>query len=162
MAAAVTIKDTDKGYKALVARLYGFARPRIDVGILEAEGGKPEVDSAMTVLEVAIINEFGGIDANGNEHPPARSFIRAWFDEREASLRQDLTVLMQSVVKGARTKEEILELLGQRCVGQIQSRIADGVPPPNRPSTIRKKGSSTPLVDHGTLRSSITYRVDNG
>lgn len=155
---SVTIRDRDAGYAALVARVFGLAKvkPRIDVGVLEGPGGETHGDDAVTVLEVAVWNEFG------TDSVPSRSFVRAWFDEHEAELRQELVKLMQAVVRGERTKDQVLELLGQRCVAQIQARIADGIDPPNAPSTIARKGSSKPLIDTGALRSSISYRVREG
>ena len=155
---ATKVTDTDHGYRALCERVFGFGKPRVDMGILERDGGEPHggVGDALTVLEVAIFNEFG------TENIPARSFIRAWFDEQEADLRRDLSTLMRLVVAGKQTKERILELLAQKAVGEIQARIAAGIGPANAPSTIARKGSSTPLVDTGVLRSSVSYRVDQG
>jgi hypothetical protein len=66
---------------------------------------------------------------------------------------------MRTVIEGKRTSDQVLEILGQRAVGQIQERIASGIAPANAPSTVAKKGSSTPLIDTGVLRSSITYQV---
>ena len=42
----------------------------------------------------------------------------------------------------------------------MQEAISAGIDPPNAESTIKAKGSSTPLVDDGTLRQSITYVID--
>ena len=150
------IRDVDHGYRDLLRRVFGAAarRTRIDIGLLSESGGEPDGDSGATVLDVGIFNEFG------TDTIPERSFIRAWFDEAEPKLREDLTELMKSVIAGKRTKEQILELLGQKTVGEIQERISAGIDPPNAPSTIAKKGSSTPLIDTGTLRSSISYRVE--
>jgi hypothetical protein len=122
-------------------------------------GGKLRVagsgDSALaTVLEVAIFNEFG------TNSIPARSFLRAWFDENREKIGTTAAKLMKSVVKGERTRDEVLELLGQWAVGQIQLRISAGIGPPNAASTVAQKGSSKPLIDSGVLRSSVTYRVD--
>lgn len=156
------VQDVDKGYAELVKRVFGMAKTktRIDVGVLEGKADEPhggeDVDQAVTVLQVAIWNEFG------TERIEARSFIRGWFDENEANLRRELVTLLQLVVAGQRTKEQVLEMLGMRAVGQIQARIAAGISPPNKPSTVAAKGSSTPLIDTGTLRSSITYRVVEG
>ena len=149
-----SVRDVDRGYKDLVARVFSAAKrkPVIEVGVLDGE--RPHGDDAVSILEVAVFNEFGTATI------PERSFIRAWFDENEAGLRQDLVKLMQSVVRGQRTPDQILELLGQRCVGQIQARIAAGIAPDNAPSTVARKGSSTPLIDTGALRSSISYRVE--
>lgn len=160
----MTVRDTDHGYNALVDRLFKFAKPRIEVGILagagadEAKTGEA-VGEGLTLLEAAIFNEFGTTDAEGNIHVPARSFIRAWFDENEAALRQELTGLMRDVVAGKRTKEQILQMLAVRCVGEIQQRIADGLDPENRHSTVEKKGSSTPLIATGQLRAGVTSRI---
>jgi hypothetical protein len=149
--------DTDKGYKDLVKRVYGIERPTVDVGVLDAGGGLVYPDGTATILDVAIWNEFG------TKNIPSRSFIREWFDENEDQLRADLRVLMESVVAGKRTKEQILEIIGQRAVAQIQERISSSIPPPNARSTVRqKKGSETTLVDTGLLRSSVTYKVKEG
>lgn len=153
---SVRITDTDRGAKALVARIYDLARrnPVITMGIHDAEGNAVhDAKSGATILDVATFNEFG------TTRIPERSFLRAWFDGAEAGLRRDLVVLTQSVVAGKRTADQVLELLGLRSVGQIQARISQGIPPPNAESTIKKKGSSTPLIDTGVLRSSVTYQV---
>lgn len=159
----MSVTDTDHGYAALVERVFGLAqqKPVITIGIHEEEGAgahptEDEIEETVTILLVAIFNEFGTSDG----HVPERSFIRAWFDEAEPELRKDLVTLMRSVVAGKRTSREILELMGQRAVGQIQQRISSGIAPPNAPSTIRQKGSSTPLIDSGILRSSVTYKIE--
>lgn len=147
------VSDRDHGYRALLARVAGMKKqPRVEVGILEADGGKAH-GGGVTVADVATFAEFG------TETEPERSFLRAWFDEHEDDVRQQIARLAPSVVHGGRTPEQVLELVGLWAVGEIQKRIAQGVPPPNAPSTIAQKGSSTPLVDTGVLRSSVSHRV---
>lgn len=161
--AQTRIRDQDRGYRALKQRLFGPSKTKVAVGILTGDGGHAEDShkgdekgAALTLLEVAIENEFGG--PNGND-PPERSFIRDWFDGVEPRKREELITLMQAVIKGRYTREQILELMGQRCVGEIQERIAQHIPPPNAPATIRQKGSSTPLIRYGQLRAGLTYAV---
>jgi hypothetical protein len=150
----IEVKDEDHGYRELVKRVFGLhTEARIDVGILEDEA---HGDDAITMLELGTIHEFG------TDTIPERSFIRAWFDEEEPELRIKFAELMKSVVEGKRTKDEILELMGLYCVGRIQARMSEGVPPPNAPSTVARKHSSTPLIDTGILRSSVSYRVVDG
>lgn len=151
----MTVRDVDKGWNALVKRVFDMQRPRVAVGIFEADGQKPAGDG-MTLIEVAVINEFGG----GNV--PERSFLRAWFDENIDVARETLAKLLQAVVAGRLTKEQALDQFGLSLQAQVQARIARGVPPPNAPSTIAKKSSSKPLVYKGQLRSSITIAVDMG
>ena len=50
-------------------------------------------------------------------------------------------------------------LLGEAAVGHIVRSIVDFSTPPNSPATIRRKGSSSPLIDTGLLRRSATYKV---
>jgi hypothetical protein len=149
-------RDEDHGYKRLTEQVFDFSReePVVTVGIHEKEGGAEH--GLLELIDIACINEFGSDDG----HVPSRSFIRAWFDEAEPKLREELIGLMRSVLAGKRTKEEILNILGQVAVGQVQERIARQIPPPNADETIRRKGSSTPLIDTGALRAAITYAVD--
>lgn len=153
----VKITDRDQGLAALKKRVFGIGQPVISVGILEKDGATPKKeedgDSDLTVLEVAIWNEFG------TDKIPSRSFIRAWFDENRDRAREMLRRLMVSVVEGKRTKHQVLELLGQTFVAEIQARISAGIPPENALSTVAHKGSSKPLIATGQLRSSISYEV---
>jgi hypothetical protein len=154
----VTLRDTDHGYAALAALVYGFARPTIAVGILD-RGTDPHEGTDLTVLEVAVWNEFGTRSKDGTVRVPARSFIRAWFDENREEIRAWMATMMRSVLAGKRSKERALELVALKCVGSIQERMARGIAPPNAPSTALRKGSSTPLIATGQLRSSVTFRV---
>ena len=43
--------------------------------------------------------------------------------------------------------------------GLIQRKIVDGTFEPNAPSTIRKKGSSRPLIDTGRMRQSVNFII---
>ncbi len=154
MARGVKITDADKGYRELVKRVYGVGQPVISVGILAKDGAQPkEGDDDLTLLQVAIWNEFG------TDNIPARSFIRSWFDENRDRVREMLRRTMELVVAGRLTKEQALERVAQKCVGEIQARISAGIAPPNAESTIAKKGSSTPLIDTGQLRSSVSYEI---
>jgi len=153
--ASARIKDTDKGYAKLTRAVFGFRKPKVTVGV-HAEDGAASHGDATTVLDVAIANEFG------TETIPERSFIRAWVDEHRDEARGWLAVLMAQVVAGKITREIALERWGQKIQGEIQKRIAQGIPPPNAPETIARKGSSTPLIDTGQLRSSIRYKVESG
>ena len=136
----MTVTSVDRGYNALVKRVIGLKPVTIAVGILEKDGAAShEGDDDLTILMVGVYNEFGTFK-NGVPHVPERSFIRAWFDANEAELRAKLTVLMRSVIAGQRTRDQVLQLMGAYGVGQIQSRMAESIPPPNAPSTVKAKG----------------------
>jgi len=156
MSAHVT--DTDHGYRALLKRLMGASERQADltVGIHEGEGNVTAKGSdALTIVQLAAFHEFGLGD---NER---RSFIADWADEKEDEHRQQLVKMGQAIIKGTVPSVDVgLERLGNLYVGEIQRRIAQGIPPPLKQATINRKGSSIPLIDTGQLRSSIRYRVN--
>jgi hypothetical protein len=164
-----------------VKRVFEFEHPTITVGIHAKEGAEIKNDPppvskdflfkligskgkdkgtknarGITVLDVANWMEFGTATV------PARSFIRAWFDENKERANRTLVALLWSVIDGKLTKAQMLAVLGLRFVAQIQLRISDGIPPPLKQATIDRKGSSVPLISTGQLRSSITHRVYEG
>lgn len=156
MARTVKTKDKDKGYKALVVRAKDMARSMpVRVGI-HPDAGSEHYPDGTSVLDVAIWNEFG------TENIPERSFLRAWFEKNQPRALAMLKRINQLVLEGKLTREQGLNQLGLRWVAEIQERMSKGIPPPNAPSTIAKKGSSTPLIDDGILRSSIKHTIGDG
>jgi|SRR5581483_8976961 len=153
---AIRIKDTDNGYQAMRRNVFGKGKSRVLVGITEEVGREQHAEGrAATVLQIAIWNEFG----NGL-HSPERSYLRSWFDSNKTAAEDKLSAMMPALLAGEITKEQLLDRLGLWIVGEIQKTMTgDGIPPPNAPSTIAKKGSATATVEDGTLRSKITHVV---
>ena len=148
----VKITVVDHGYKVLMESVAGLSEPTsIAVGVLERDAQTE--DGAVTVLDVGTWNEFGTVGI------PSRSFIRDWVDGNRKRAQGILKKLLQRVIAGELTEDASLEQFGAWAKGEIQARIARGVPPPNAASTVKRKGSSTPLIDTGILRSSIDYEV---
>ena len=143
----------DKGLGRLRERLAKIGRGyTLTVGIHAAEGGAEATGSKATLLEVAVINEYGlGV--------PERSFIRDWADLNESKHQDDLRKIGIAVLRGDYTVDVGLGRLGALYQGEVQARISAGIPPPNAPSTIARKGSSTPLIHTGQLRSAILWKV---
>lgn len=158
----MSVRSIDRGFNALLKRAR-IPKVAIATGVLAKHGDQPkragegEHAEALTLIEVAVWNEFGTSDGR----VPERSFIRAWFDAEEPQLREMLTALLREVVAGKLTSQQALDRMGLHCVGQIQKRIAEGIPPENAESTVQRKGGgkTTPLIDTGQLRSSISFDV---
>ena len=110
----------------------------------------------------ATMVEIGGYQEFGTATIPARSFIGAWFDENESANLAFARDLAAKRIGGKLDYRRSLELMGVKAQGGIQKRIARGIEPPLKAETIKRKGSSKPLIDTGQLRSSITYRVVTG
>ena len=132
-----------------MAELGKKAPQHVDVGIL---GEDAHGSGELSVAALAAIHEFGlGV--------PRRSFIADFVTENEDKLKRLIQSKVQAVAQRKKTRAQVLKELGAEIQGMIQARIANGIPPALAPSTIAQKGSSTPLIDTGQLRSSITHRV---
>lgn len=120
---------------------------RVTVGVHSSEAGQDHGE--LTVGDVANFGEYGTRNA------PARAPIRTWFDE---SVPEFPALFRRALVF---SREQAPEAIALKLQAGIQRRIAEGLPPPNAPSTIAQKGSSTPLIDSGVLRSSYLARVED-
>ena len=104
------------------------------------------------VAAVAAWNEFG------TETIPERPFFRNALAESERSVGRILQA-------GLDTKKMVVgERLAGRVGAHVQGKIQDSITalkePPNAPETVRRKGSSDPLLDTGTLRNSVAWEVE--
>ena len=164
--ATLKVTDKDAGWDALKDRVLKLSAPGAYtlVGVQGQQASSAHREAApMTVVDLAVVHEFGAVirTRTGKEIViPQRSFIRATIDEHAPKLQRTASALGQGVLIGKFLTGQALELLGQQGVGLIKQRIANGIPPRNADSTIARKGSSTPLVDTGQLRGSITHRVE--
>lgn len=145
--AGVTLRDN--GMKALLKRL-GEGSKSITVGVHSDAGAE---SNGTSIAAVAAYQEFGTATI------PSRSFVRAWADEKAGDIRDALRKIGAGVLQGRYTAAQGLAQAGVLFVGQIQKRISDGIPPPLADSTVKRKGSSTPLIDTGVLRSSVAFKV---
>jgi hypothetical protein len=147
----VAVRVIDRGASRVLREL-GATGPAVEVGVIGDAAGASAL-GGVTVAQVAEWLELGTATV------PARSWLRGYVDEHEAEIQARVSLEMRAVLSGSRTREQALARVGIWIVGQIQERISRGIAPPNAPSTIARKGSSTPLINTGQLRSSITSRV---
>lgn len=149
----MSIKVKDNGYKEVLKSLTSGENPTIKVGVFGSKASE-EHSAGVSVLDIANFHEFG----LGNN--PERSFVRGWAEENESAVVGMLKKEIQASVKRRDTSfSRGFDRIGLYCQSGIQQRISDGIPPPLAPSTVKRKGSSTPLIDTGQLRSSVTYQV---
>lgn len=144
------LTDKDRGARALVRQIGSVNKVAVDVGVLGAKASAPDGQGA-TVGDVATWAEFG-------IGQPMRSWCRAWCDEQGAVVQALSRRALAAVAKGMPPLQGILAI-GLKVAAGMQERIAAGISPANAPSTIRSKGSSTPLIRTGQFRSSIAPRL---
>lgn len=92
---------------------------------------------------------------------PERSFMRSTFSENEKSYKASIFRILKKLIKGEGDAKTMMGRFGQKVQNQIQAKIVSIQDPPNAKSTIRKKGSSNPLVDSGQMLQSIRWEYLN-
>lgn len=87
---------------------------------------------------------------------------RPWLVPGVRSADQQYLDIIATGIENRTAIETILNQLGVVAQGAVQKYMVELKTPPNAPSTIRKKGSSNPLIDTGALRQSVTYTINGG
>jgi hypothetical protein len=139
----------DSGWDRKVLDL--LKRKTVTVGIHEKDAARKEDE--LTNAQVGFWHEFGTADV------PQRSFLRDTADRNSLAYRRFLRKAMERAAKGKFLASQAFKLVGFKVASDVKERIRAHIPPPNAPSTIKKKGSSTPLIDTGSLLNSIDFEV---
>ena len=86
--------------------------------------------------------------------------MRQAFDASIQKINQLVVRTKSEVFNGRVGAREAFQLLGVFFVGQVKKIFRAGEFEPNKPATIKAKGSDKPLIDTGRLRNSIDYELD--
>lgn len=143
------IKDFDpRKLDDLLKRLGGPAT--VNVGF-PATGEQHRESEGMSVAEVAAVHEFGSLNM------PERSFLRAGIRKNLKAYHQLNKKTLRQVLLGRMTLVHALGLLGEQAKSDVQTEITDGDFAPLSEATIKRKGSSKPLIDSGQMRQSVAW-----
>lgn len=148
MAVKITDKVTAEGRK-YQQMLKELAEKEVRIGF---QHGDATEEDGTDICDIAAWNELG------TENMPSRPFIRKSVDENESKINSFLQSTKGELVNGE-SAEQILKEIGLFHKGLMQEKITDGSYEPNAESTIRKKGSSKPLIDSGRMRQSVNYVI---
>ena len=121
----------------------------VDIGFISAA----RYPDGTRVLDVAARNEFG------DRRVPERPFMRIALESLAQGLLRDIADEVERGERVSFSREDAAKI-GAIGVNEIQETITQLDEPPNAPETIRRKGSSNPLIDTGFMRRSVTYRVN--
>lgn len=109
--------------------------------------------NGLSLVQNALIQEFG------TEHIPPRPFLRNTIKRNEKKWANFLKEYFNANMDGHMTLKMIALNIALMMQGDIQKSILSNTPPPNKPSTIRQKGSSKTLIDTGLLLNSVQSEV---
>lgn len=115
----------------------------LEVGIL-----KGKYPDGLNIAQNARFQEFGTYNI------PPRPFFRN-------ALKQNQKKWIAFYKSGLKQRDaNIVGKVGVMASSDIKMSITKTLTPPNAKSTIKKKGSSHPLIDTGLLRNAIDYKVN--
>lgn len=151
-----SVKYRDGALRGLITDLGRIAELSIEIGVLGGTHTSRD-GSTISLARLAAIHEFGDPSSN----IPERSFLRRAFADPGSQVPRMTERLTRALLNGRIDPAGAFEMLGQQAVAEVKATIAAGppIPPPLKPETIRRKGSSRPLIDTSQLINSITYRV---
>lgn len=125
------------------------------VGGIGQGAGQPYYEDGTSLAQVAeAMND-------GTSRAPARPFFDRSIPKMQNYFLNLLEEMQEQIVTGAVEYKKILDLTGLECAKIIRKTLMDGPWRPNSPQTIRRKGSSRPLMDTGALRQGATYAIRN-
>ena len=114
-----------------------------------------ETGKTIDMASLAIVHEFGSDDG----HIPERSFLRSSLVENKETYKKQLAFFLRQALRGGISHLDVLDKLGAVAAGGAQNKILNGPFKPLKEITIKRKGSSKPLIDTGQLLQSITWDV---
>lgn len=147
----MTVRDIDRGWKNI--RKLATLGPVVDVGFLGVKGSALHRQSRQSIAQIASYHEYG------TKHIPKRSMIFKWVEQRKKQIVDASVLIAGQIVEKRISARQGIGKLGAFAQGDIQARMSEGIPPPLSEVTIKRKGSSTPLIDTGQMRASVSYRV---
>ena len=143
-----------KRLKQTIKRAEQLNRMQLVVGIPNNENSRTNSDG-ITNAELGVIHEFGAPERG----IPERSFMRSTVSEENENLGRLGNVQIAEFLEGNTSAHDAFATIGVYLQGKIVEKITDGEFEPNNENTVKRKGSSKPLIDTGQLRASITYEV---
>lgn len=145
----------NKKYDAIDEPFYANVAKPNTKGDWGEKVGKPRLFGkrpAITAVEVALANEFGG------KNRPPRPFVRY-------CIRKNMRKWLRYFDKTWLQYPDIAQTmwkLGNKIRGDLSATVWAWSTPPNSPRTIKKKGFNNPLVDSGNMAGDFIEIEVNG
>lgn len=145
--AQIKVKDGMAQYLKQVQALDGHG---VKSGIRANTGNY--IEGHTDIIDVALWNEFG------TDTIPARPFIRGFQDRNKQALGTLMDRTADLVVSGKQAGAALKEMGSVvQEMQQTHVKASKSWAVPNAPSTVKKKGSDKPLINHAVLVNAIRY-----
>lgn len=151
---SVEIKQRDPGWLKRLLQRYS-SDSVLAVGYPASETGGIRYPDGTPVVLVAAVNNFG----SSTRGIPDRPFMSEGAEPAIEATAPIAAALIPALNAGRATVEDILGDMGPFAEAAFKEKITQGPWEPNADSTVAEKGSSSPLIDTGLLRNSLTHVV---
>lgn len=141
------------GVTAKIARKKYLELPKSILGNTKAKVGWPASKVNQEIVNKAIWTNFGTINM------PERPALSNAFDNNRSNYIDALKKSAPKVLRGEVNVGQIISKIGILFSDDVKQEIVDLDSPANAPSTIKKKGSSNPLIDTGEMKNSVTHET---
>lgn len=152
---SATVKDDSAKFAKILRDLKTLGKLEGKVGVFADSGAN---FNGKRILDYAAVQEFGNKEQGG--YIPERSFIRSTADENDYWI-SDLEHAATDVIDEKDSAGVAFTKVVIKAKDDIKKKIlkSDNKWKPLKDSTIKKKGSSRPLIDKGFLINSIKYKI---
>lgn len=122
--------------------------------------GQKHGDTKLTMSQLACVMEYG-VKIGKKTYIPPRPMLRLTGRLKSKNWVQQAGKLAKSVLEGKAKGNTAQHTLGALIADDIKDVMnTSSLFAENRPSTVRKKGKNTPLIDTGELRDAVDYVVN--
>jgi hypothetical protein len=148
-----SLQTNPQAYSEYLQKLTKLNSLEIAVGFPKGKIPQSHYDNGASILDVAIWNEYG------TSKTPRRPFL----NQSNVALTSNYNKMYSSIVTDNKIKadsvEKELNKIALVSESIVKKTIRDGSYEPNAPSTIKRKGSSRPLIDTGAMLNAVTSVV---
>lgn len=151
------IKESGNGMADIKKAIAFFRSNRCLVGIPQERSSRN--NDEITNAELAFIHTYGSPVRN----IPPRPFIEpaiAQPDVKQKIAEHMRAAALQAIDGNIGAAITEMHKAGQRGENAVKDYIGSSNLTPNSEATIRRKGSNAPLIDTGSLRSSVTHVIE--
>jgi len=131
---------------------------QLSVGFFEEDRYGPENDN-VPVAYIAEIQDKG-------YGPPARPFMSGANGLtgviRSTPYQKEYQRSLARILEGKTTFTQEYQLIGRLLVQDTKEIIDDWSSPPNAALTVELKGFNDPLIETGTMRDAVKYKIEKG
>lgn len=145
------VEERDLGWNNIKKQMKKLSNSYVDIGLFGNDGG-PDTNLAARVAVLELSSRLWNPRTK-------RPFMRRTIDDNKKEIGEFVDRGLDKVVEKRSNAKKLLHDIGVEVTGLTKQKITEGPFAPLKPATIRRKGSSRPLIDTGDMKNSVKFKV---